>query len=168
MNGTGNGGGSAVAAELRELYREVILDHSRRPRNYGDLEGANRSADGFNPLCGDRLRLHLRVEDGVVRGAAFTGQGCAISTASASLLTEMIRGREEAGALRLVEAFRRLASGEEPPGSEGGAGEPAEDLGKLGVFAGVRDYPARVKCATLAWHTLRSAIAEDGKVASTE
>lgn len=168
MNGAGTAAGSGVAAELRDLYREVILDHSRKPRNYGDLEGANRSADGFNPLCGDRLRLLLRVEDGVVRGAAFTGQGCAISTASASLLTEMIRGRGEAGALRLVEAFRRLASGEEPADPEGATDEPGEELGKLGVFAGVRDYPARVKCATLAWHTLRSAIADEGKVATTE
>ncbi len=163
-----NGGGSGVGAELRELYREVILDHSRKPRNFGDLEGANRSADGFNPLCGDRLRLLLRVEGGVVRGAAFTGEGCAISTASASLLTEMIRGREEAGALRLVEAFRRLASGDEPGASEASADGPGEEMGKLGVFAGVRDYPARVKCATLAWHTLRAAIEDEGKVASTE
>lgn len=173
----GSGMGSGVGAELRELYREVILDHSRRPRNYGNLDGANRSADGFNPLCGDRLQLFLRVEDGVVRGAAFTGEGCAISTASASLLTEMVRGREEAAALRLVEAFRRLASGEDEDdpgnGSGDGAAEAAgadlgEALGKLGVFAGVRDYPARVKCATLPWHTLRAAIEDDGAVATTE
>ena len=168
MNGVGHFAGSGVGAELRDLYREVILDHSRKPRNYGNLEGANRSADGFNPLCGDRLRLLLRVEDGVVRGASFIGQGCAISTASASLLTEVVRGREEAGALRLVEAFRRLASGEEPnEPAEGNAGS-GEGMGKLGVFAGVRDFPARVKCATLAWHTLRAAIEDDGKVASTE
>lgn len=157
---------SVVGAELRDLYREVILDHSRKPRNYGALKGANRTADGFNPLCGDRLRLFLRVEDGVVEQAAFTGEGCAISTASASLLTETLPGREEANALELVEAFRRLASG------EGEAGEaeavPGGALGKLSVFSGVRDYPARVKCATLAWHTLRAALEESGAVASTE
>lgn len=155
---------SVVGAELRDLYREVILDHSRKPRNYGALEGANRTADGFNPLCGDRLRLFLRVEDGVVEQAAFTGEGCAISTASASLLTETLPGREEANALELVEAFRRLASGEEGAGEA----EPGGALGKLSVFSGVRDYPARVKCATLAWHTLRAALEESGAVASTE
>lgn len=155
---------SVVGAELRDLYREVILDHSRKPRNYGALEGANRTADGFNPLCGDRLRLFLRVEDGVVEQAAFTGEGCAISTASASLLTETLPGREEANALELVEAFRRLASGE----GEAGEAEPGGALGKLSVFSGVRDYPARVKCATLAWHTLRAALEESGAVASTE
>lgn len=157
---------SVVGAELRDLYREVILDHSRKPRNYGALEGANRTADGFNPLCGDRLRLFLRVEDGVVEQAAFTGEGCAISTASASLLTETLPGREEANALELVEAFRRLASGEEGAGE--GEAEPGGALGKLSVFSGVRDYPARVKCATLAWHTLRAALEESGAVASTE
>jgi len=155
---------SVVGAELRDLYREVILDHSRKPRNYGALEGANRTADGFNPLCGDRLRLFLRVADGVVEQAAFTGEGCAISTASASLLTETLPGREEANALELVEAFRRLASGE----GEAGEAEPGGALGKLSVFSGVRDYPARVKCATLAWHTLRAALEESGAVASTE
>ena len=155
---------SAVAAELRDLYQEVILDHGRKPRNYGALAGANRTADGFNPLCGDRLRLFLRVEDGVVAEAAFTGEGCAISTASASLLTETLPGREEANALELVEAFRRLASGEE----EGGEDENGVALGKLSVFSGVRDYPARVKCATLAWHTLRAALEESGAVATTE
>ena len=155
---------NAVAAELRDLYREVILDHSRKPRNYGALEGANRTADGFNPLCGDRLRLFLRVEDGVVEQAAFTGEGCAISTASASLLTEALPGREEAKALELVEAFRRLASGE----GEAGGDETGGALGKLSVFSGVRDYPARVKCATLAWHTLRAALEESGAVATTE
>ena len=155
---------STVAAELRDLYQEVILDHGRRPRNYGALEGANRTADGFNPLCGDRLRLFLRVEGGVVAEAAFTGEGCAISTASASLLTEALPGREETNALELVEAFRRLASGEE----EAGDGENGVALGKLSVFSGVRDYPARVKCATLAWHTLRAALEESGAVATTE
>ena len=145
---------------LRDLYREVILDHSRRPRNYGAMDAANRQSDGFNPLCGDRLRLFLRVEDGVVTQASFVGDGCAISTASASLLTEATRGRAEGDALQLAESFRNMVSGKR---------EPAEAaLGKLTVFAGVRDYPTRVKCATLAWHTLRAAIEQSGETVKTE
>ena len=145
---------------LRDLYREVILDHSRRPRNYGAMDAANRQSDGFNPLCGDRLRLFLQVEDGAVRQASFVGDGCAISTASASLLTEMMRGRPEDEALRLVEDFRSMVSGEREPDDEA--------LGKLTVFAGVRDYPTRVKCATLAWHTLRAAIEQTAETVKTE
>ncbi|MCY3746639.1 MAG: SUF system NifU family Fe-S cluster assembly protein [Acidobacteria bacterium] len=145
---------------LRDLYREVILDHSRRPRNYGAMDAANRQSDGFNPLCGDRLRLFLLVEDGAVRQASFVGDGCAISTASASLLTEAARGLPEEEALQLVENFRGMVSGEgEPDGAS---------LGKLTVFAGVRDYPTRVKCATLAWHTLRAAIEQSGETVKTE
>lgn len=145
---------------LRDLYREVILDHSRRPRNYGAMDAANRQSDGFNPLCGDRLRLFLRVEDGAVRQASFVGDGCAISTASASLLTEAMRGRPESDALELVESFRNMVSGESEPDETA--------LGKLTVFAGVRDYPTRVKCATLAWHTLRAAIQQSGQTVKTE
>lgn len=145
---------------LRDLYREVILDHSRRPRNYGAMDAANRQSDGFNPLCGDRLRLFLQVEDGAVRQASFVGDGCAISTASASLLTEAMRGRAEPEALELVESFRSMVSGESEPDEEA--------LGKLTVFAGVRDYPTRVKCATLAWHTLRAAIQQSGGTVKTE
>ena len=145
---------------LRDLYREVILDHSRRPRNYGAMDAANRQSDGFNPLCGDRLRLFLQVEDGAVRQASFVGDGCAISTASASLLTETMRGRPEDEALRLVEDFRSMVSGEREPDDEA--------LGKLTVFAGVRDYPTRVKCATLAWHTLRAAIEQTAETVKTE
>lgn len=145
---------------LRDLYREVILDHSRRPRNYGAMDAANRQSDGFNPLCGDRLRLFLQVEDGAVRQASFVGDGCAISTASASLLTEAMRGRPEGDALELVESFRKMVSGESEP--------DATALGKLTVFAGVRDYPTRVKCATLAWHTLRAAIERSDETVKTE
>ena len=145
---------------LRDLYREVILDHSRRPRNYGAMDAANRKSDGFNPLCGDRLRLYLQVEDGAVRQASFIGDGCAISTASASLLTEAMRGRPEDEALQLVEEFRSMVSGESEPDEEA--------LGKLTVFAGVRDYPMRVKCATLAWHTLRAAIEQSEGTVKTE
>jgi nitrogen fixation NifU-like protein len=145
---------------LRDLYREVILDHSRRPRNYGAMDAANRQSDGFNPLCGDRLRLFLRVEDGTVTQASFVGDGCAISTASASLLTEAMRGRAEDDALQLVDDFRSMVSGESEPDDEA--------LGKLTVFAGVRDYPTRVKCATLAWHTLRAAIERSAETVRTE
>lgn len=145
---------------LRDLYREVILDHSRRPRNYGAMDVANRQSDGFNPLCGDRLRLFLRVEEGAVQAASFVGDGCAISTASASLLTEALRGRPEADALALIEAFRNMVSGESEADEE--------MLGKLTVFAGVRDYPTRVKCATLAWHTLRAAIEQSQETVRTE
>ena len=148
---------------LRDLYREVILDHSRSPRNYGAMDAANRQSDGFNPLCGDRLRLFLMVEDGVVKQASFVGDGCAISTASASLLTESLRGLPEDEALRLMEKFRSMVSGETKPDDE-----DLEDLGKLTVFAGVRDYPTRVKCATLAWHTLRAAIEQTQETARTE
>lgn len=151
---------SAVDGALRDLYREVILDHSRRPRNFGAMDGANRQSDGFNPLCGDRLRLFLQVEDGAVRQASFEGDGCAISTASASLLTEATRGLPEDRALELVERFRSMVSGESEPNEEA--------LGKLTVFAGVRDYPTRVKCATLAWHTLRAALEGSGETVHTE
>ena len=151
---------SPVHDVLRDLYREVILDHSRRPRNYGAMDAANRQSDGFNPLCGDRLRLFLRVEDGAVRQASFVGDGCAISTASASLLTEAMQGRPEDEALALVESFRGMVSGERDPDEE--------SLGKLTVFAGVRDYPTRVKCATLAWHTLRAAIERTEETVKTE
>ena len=145
---------------LRDLYREVILDHSRRPRNFGAMDAANRQSDGFNPLCGDRLRLFLQVEDGTVRQASFVGDGCAISTASASLLTEAMRGLAEPEALGLVERFRSMVAGESAPDEEA--------LGKLTVFAGVRDYPTRVKCATLAWHTLRAAIEQSSETVKTE
>ncbi len=146
---------------LADLYREVILDHSRSPRNRGEMAEANRQADGFNPLCGDRLRLFLRVDaDDAVREASFVGDGCAISTASASLLTEALRGRSQEEALDLIRRFRAMVSGETEPG------DPA--LGKLAVFAGVRDYPTRVKCATLAWHTLKAALLKTGETARTE
>lgn len=151
---------NALDGAVRDLYREVILDHSRSPRNFGPLDDSNRQSDGFNPLCGDRLRLFLRVEDGIVRNASFKGDGCAISTASASLLTEALRDLPEAEARALASRFVSLVAGD---------GEPdPESLGKLIAFAGVRDYPARVKCATLAWHTLGAALDESGATATTE
>ena len=145
---------------IRDLYREVILDHGRRPRNFGPLAGSNREAQGFNPLCGDRLKLYLEVEDGKVTAAAFEGNGCAISTASASLLTESMKGLAEAEALSLAEEFRRMVTGEVEPDEE--------RLGKLVVYAGVRDYPARVKCATLAWQALAAAVEHRDETVRTD
>jgi len=147
-------------SDLRELYQEVILDHHKRPRNFHKLEDANRHAEGFNPLCGDRIQLYLRIEDGVVRDAGFQGSGCAISTASASLMTEMLKGKTEAEAEALFEKFHDLVTGRSMPESA--------SLGKLAVFSGVREYPVRVKCAVLAWHTLRAALQGSLEKVATE
>jgi nitrogen fixation protein NifU and related proteins len=134
---------------VHDLYQETILDHSKRPRNCHPMEDANRKAEGYNPLCGDKLKLYLKVENDVVRDVSFEGSGCAISTASASLMTEALKGKTRAEALKLLEKFHELLTTDTPV---------SQDLGKLVVFCGVRDYPARVKCATLAWHTLKSAL----------
>ena len=142
-----------------DLYQETILDHSKRPRNFHSMDDANRKAEGYNPLCGDKLKLFLRVEGDVVKEASFVGAGCAISTASASLMTESLKGKNRAEALKLLDEFHELLTSDV---------QAAKDLGKLVVFCGVRDYPARVKCATLAWHTLRSALNDTGETASTE
>jgi nitrogen fixation NifU-like protein len=149
-------------SDLRELYQSVILDHNKRPRNFGELTGANREADGHNPLCGDRLHVELRVENGRVADVAFTGSGCAISTASASLMTEAVKGRSVEEVEDLFAAFRDLVTG---PVTEEAR---SDGVGKLAVFAGVREFPIRVKCATLAWHTLRAALAGSGETAKTE
>ncbi len=142
-----------------DLYQETILDHSKRPRNFHAMDDANRKAEGYNPLCGDKLKLFLRVEDDIVKEASFIGAGCAISTASASLMTESLKGKNRAQALKLLDEFHDLLTTDS---------DAAKGLGKLVVFCGVRDYPARVKCATLAWHTLRSALNDTGETASTE
>jgi nitrogen fixation protein NifU and related proteins len=142
-----------------DLYQETIIDHSKRPRNFHSMDDANRKAEGYNPLCGDKLKLFLRVEDDIVKEASFLGAGCAISTASASLMTESLKGKNRAQALKLLDEFHELLTTDV---------QAAKDLGKLVVFCGVRDYPARVKCATLAWHTLRSALNDTGETASTE
>ena len=148
-------------SELRELYQSVILDHNKQPRNFGPLEAKNGSADGHNPLCGDQIHVEVLVDDGVVSGVGFTGQGCAISTASASLMTQAVKGKAIADVEHMFENFHELVTSD--PTQE----PDANDLGKLTVFAGVREFPMRVKCATLCWHTLRSALA-DGAVVSTE
>ncbi len=148
--------------DLRELYQELIVDHSKRPRNFGKPENFNYCAKGFNPLCGDKLNLFLQVEDGVIRDAKFEGSGCAISTASASLMTETLKGQTLQQADALFHTFHYMLTG--PKDSQNaGAG-----MGKLAVFAGVNEFPARVKCATLAWHTLRNALHGGEQVATTE
>ena len=144
---------------VHDLYQETILDHSKRPRNFHPMEDANRQADGYNPLCGDKLKLFLRMEGDIVKDASFVGAGCAISTSSASLMTESIKGKSKADALKLLDKFHELLTTDVAVG---------KDLGKLVVFCGVRDYPARVKCATLAWHTLRNALNSAPEPASSE
>ncbi|HEY8022254.1 MAG TPA: SUF system NifU family Fe-S cluster assembly protein [Thermoanaerobaculia bacterium] len=146
-----------------ELYQEVILDHNRRPRNFGALAGANRTAEGNNPLCGDRLTLYLELDGDRIENVSFEGAGCAISTASASLMTEALKGKTVAEARALFDVFHRLVTAGEAPGT--GIGEDAE-IDKLAVFSGVREYPMRVKCATLAWHTLKAAL-EDRPTATS-
>lgn len=147
---------------LGELYQQLIIDHNRNPRNFGPLEGANRTASGDNPLCGDKIRLHLRVAKGVIEEARFEGSGCAISQASASLMTSAVRGKSPADALKLFRAFHRMVTS--PPSVAPDAGA----LGKLAAFAGVRTFPARVKCANLPWHTLRAALEGDAGAVTTE
>jgi nitrogen fixation NifU-like protein len=150
-------------SELTDLYQEVILDHNRRPRNFGQIEGADHSAEGYNPLCGDQLTLYLKMDGDRVEEVRFEGQGCAISTASASILTEMVQGKSVAEVEALFEAFHELLTGDPSVVADVGP-----ELGKLAVFAGVREFPVRVKCATLAWHTLKAALSDDGRAASTE
>ena len=145
--------------DLNDLYREVILDHNRRPRNFHAIAGATHSAEGFNPLCGDRLTLYVQMEGDRIADVAFEGSGCAISKASASLMTEAVKGQTVDGARALFERFHQMVT--TPPE------DPVEDLGKLSVLAGVREFPVRVKCASLAWHTLKAALARDAQ-ASTE
>src|SRR5262249_51489352 len=142
-------------SELRDLYQEVILDHSKRPRNFHSLPSANRKAEGYNPLCGDRETVYLQVEGDVLKDVAFEGSGCAISTASASMMTESLKGKTRAEADALFQRFHGLITG-----AAEGHGGPA--LGKLEVFSGVREFPIRVKCATLPWHTLKAALDSNG------
>jgi nitrogen fixation NifU-like protein len=149
-------------SDLSSLYQEVILDHSKRPHNYRVMEGADREADGYNPLCGDRVRIYLKLDGDRISDISFRGSGCAISTASASILTDTLKGKTQAEADALFETFHDLVTGKDLVSGEG------SELGKLAVFSGVSEFPARVKCATLAWHTMRSALAGTPGVASTE
>lgn len=146
-------------SNLHDLYQETIIDHSKRPRNKGAVEQPTHSAEGYNPLCGDRVIVQLRVENGRVAAAGFQGVGCAISTASASLMTDAIKGKTADEVERTFDKFHGLLTEDRPAPS---------DLGKLAVFSGVREYPMRVKCATLAWHTLRAALKGQQQPVSTE
>ncbi len=149
-------------SDLRELYQELILDHSKHPRNKGEIEHANHSAEGYNPLCGDQVTVQLAVnEDNIVTDAAFDGAGCAISTASASLMTEAIKGMSVEKATLLFNAFHSLVTGKELPAD-------SPELEKLEVFAGVAEFPMRVKCASLSWHTFRAAIDGSNDPITTE
>jgi len=151
-----------VTSDLRDLYQEQILDHSRAPRNRRIPEGANRRAEGYNPLCGDKITVHLRVEGEVVKDVGFEGTGCAISTASASMMTESLKGKTLAEAEALFGRFHDLLTGKPA------AKSASPELGKLAVFSGVREFPIRVKCATLAWHTVRAAFDQKPEPVTTE
>ena len=146
-------------SDLSELYQEVILDHNRRPRNFHALAEASHSAEGYNPLCGDRLTLYLKVTGDTIEDVSFEGAGCAISKASASLMTDAVKGRTKAEAHALFERFHRMVT--TPPD------QPVEEMGKLSSLAGVREFPVRVKCASLAWHTLKAAFNNEHRT-STE
>lgn len=146
-------------SELSELYQEVILEHSKHPRNYRALDAANHKAEGFNPLCGDHFTVYADVKDGMIHDLSFQGTGCAISKASASMMTQSLKGKSAAEAEELFTRFHDLVTG------RGGSGDA---VGKLAVFAGVSEFPLRVKCATLAWHALRAALRGEQQAVSTE
>ena len=151
-----------MSGDLRELYQEVILDHGRRPRNFKELPGARR-AEGFNPLCGDRATVYVDLDGDRLRDVSFQGQGCSISTASASMMTESVKGKTRAEAEQLFERFHALVTA-----APDEAKAAAPEMGKLAVFSGVSEFPVRVKCASLAWHTLRAALAGQAEPVSTE
>jgi nitrogen fixation NifU-like protein len=146
---------------LNDLYQSVILDHNRSPQNYRVMSDANRQAEGHNPLCGDRLRVWLRLEGETIEDVSFQGSGCAISKASASLMTAAVKGKTRAEAVALFERFHQLVTGQSDP-------TRAETLGKLAVFSGVSQFPIRVKCASLSWHALKAALDQPGETVSTE
>lgn len=148
--------------QIRDLYQEVVFDHNRNPRNFRVMEDATRKIEGFNPLCGDKITLYVKVNDGVIEDVSFQGSGCAISTASASLMTEIVKGKTEDEAQHLFDIFHRITTGKNDEAVN------LEDIGKLAVLAGVRAYPARVKCATLAWHSLQAALKSESDTVSTE
>jgi nitrogen fixation NifU-like protein len=139
-------------SELSELYQQVILDHNKKPRNFHKLESANRTAEGYNPLCGDQLNIYVQVEDDQVKDVSFEGSGCAISKAAASMMTQAVKGKSKQEAELLFDEFHRMVTGRLNEENE------PNHLGRLTIFAGVRDFPVRVKCATLAWHTLHAAL----------
>jgi nitrogen fixation protein NifU and related proteins len=147
-------------SDLRELYQDVILEHSKAPRNYRELQSANHKAEGYNPLCGDHFTIYLDLEGDRIRDVTFQGAGCAISKASASMMTQSVKGKSREEAEKIFERFHKLVTGEE--------NGDREALGKLAVFAGVSEFPVRVKCATLAWHTLQAALEGKQESITTE
>jgi len=147
-------------SDLRELYQQVILDHNRNPRNFHELPAATRKVEGYNPLCGDHYTIYLDLDGETIRDVAFVGSGCAISKASASVMSSTVKGKSRDQANALFERFHRLVTGD--------SSLSADELGKLAAFSGVSEFPARVKCASLAWHTLHTALAGDENVVSTE
>jgi nitrogen fixation protein NifU and related proteins len=149
-------------ADLRDLYQEVILEHSKAPRNFKELKDADHRAEGFNPLCGDRFTVYLYMDGDSIRDISFQGSGCAISKASASMMTQSLKGKTRADAEKLFATFHDVVTGRTP------ANESEAELGKLAVFSGVSEFPTRVKCATLAWHTLQSAMDGTQQAVSTE
>jgi nitrogen fixation NifU-like protein len=149
-------------SDLRELYQEVLLDHNRRPRNFQRLEGADRKADGYNPLCGDQVTVYLKLEGDVIREITFQGSGCAISKSAASMMTMSLKGKTRAEAEALFQKFHQMLTGD--PGKR----EVPDGLGKLAVFSGVCEFPIRVKCATLPWHTMHAALEGKAERVSTE
>jgi nitrogen fixation protein NifU and related proteins len=146
-------------SELSDLYQQVILDHNRKPRNFRKIAAANRTAEGYNPLCGDRITVEATVEDGIVKDVAFQGAGCAISKAAASMMTASVIGKPESEVDALFQRVHAMLTG---------ANSAAAEVGKLAVFAGVREFPSRIKCATLAWHTLQAALQGAAEPVSTE
>ncbi len=150
-----------LMADLRELYQDTILDHSKKPRNFREIQEASAKAVGHNPLCGDRVTVYLRLDDGNIADISFIGQGCAISKASASLMTDAVKGKSKAEATRLFERFRKMVTGR--------PGDPIDNsLGKLAVLSGVCEFPVRVKCASLPWHTLEAALEQKQETVSLE
>ncbi|HJT01067.1 MAG TPA: SUF system NifU family Fe-S cluster assembly protein [Terriglobales bacterium] len=148
-------------ADLRDLYQEVILEHSKQPRNYRELGDADHKAEGYNPLCGDHFTVYLKMDSEKIQDVSFQGSGCAISKASASMMTQSVKGKTLAEAEKIFEQFHKLVTGAEHNGHQ-------EELGKLAVFSGVSEFPVRVKCATLAWHTLHAALEGKQETISTE
>jgi nitrogen fixation NifU-like protein len=148
--------------DLKELYQQVILDHNKNPQNFGRLESANRTAEGYNPLCGDRVQIFLQVEDGVIQDLRFWGSGCAISKASASVMTTELKGKTIVEAEELFKKFQSLLTSDIHDSVD------AKNFGKLAVFSGVREFPMRIKCASLSWHAMMSALHKSGKEVSTE
>jgi nitrogen fixation NifU-like protein len=148
-------------SDLRELYQQVILDHNKNPRNFHEMEDASRKVEGYNPLCGDHYTVFVKMDDGTIRDVSFTGNGCAISKASASVMSSTVKGKTTDEAETLFDTFHKLVTGDM-------SGLSAADLGRLAAFSGVSEFPARVKCATLAWHTLRTALEGQEQKVTTE